>query len=131
MVIQMKGGVGVERVCRKTRRGGAPGSTVVGELPASTAYPAEREAAARGVRGGVEIVEVVAGEPPGRHRMTGSGPVRCPSGCCSIHPSRQSHLHRERGSCWNFSQAFQSKSSWNLWLQRPIASPHTAPWTPQ
>ena len=63
MVIQMKGGVGwmkggvgVERVWRKTR-GGAPGSTAVGELPAGTAYPAstvypaEREAAARGCEG--------------------------------------------------------------------------------
>ena len=85
MVIQMKGGVGwmkggveIERVWRKTRRGGAPGSTAVGELPAGTAYPAVHEAAARGARGGVEVVEVVAGEPPGRHRMTGSGPVQVP-----------------------------------------------------
>ena len=73
-----EGGVGVERVWRKMRRGGAPGSTAVGKLPASTAYPAVCEGAAMGVQGGVEVVEVVAGEPPGRHRMTGSGPVQVP-----------------------------------------------------
>ena len=52
----MKGGVGVERVWRKTRRGGAPGSTVVGELPAGTAYPASTayQPSAKPQQGGCE-----------------------------------------------------------------------------
>ena len=126
-----EGGVGVERVWRKTRRGGAPGSTAVGELPAGTAYPAEREATARGVRGGVEVVKVVAGEPPGRHRMTGSGPVQVPqwtllhSPKSSIPPSPCTRILLE------FFSGYSLQSSLSLWLQRPIASPRTAPWTPQ
>ena len=106
----MKGGVRVERARSKIRRGGVPGGAEVGEL---------------------EVVEMVAGEPPGRHRMTGSGPVLVPqwmllpSPKSLVPPSPCTRILLE------FFSGFSLQRSLSLWLQRPIALPRTAPWSPQ
>ena len=95
------------RSARPHRMGELPAGTA---YPASTAYPAKREVAARVVRGGMEVVNVVAGEPPGRHRMTGNGPVQVPqwtllpSPKSSVPPSPCMRILLE------FSHAFYSRA---------------------
>ena len=67
-------------------------------VPSQYGVPSRARSRSKGVRGGVEVVEVVAGELPGRHRMTGSRPVQVPQWTLLPSPKSSSHLHRARGS---------------------------------